>query len=296
MRPPPGFPLLLFLMLALCAQAALAQAPALRYDPPAGFFGGGGDPPETWTSNNVDGAITIYPFQPFGGDFQGHFAQTLFGERIAQNRETRIVRPPYGGAVVVPGADSAMLLRFVADHSGYVREHGRLAVLARGQVAVIDISSSSPEAWTRNWPGALGLLNSLSVLKETPRPVAAVPVAGPVGEVAGLYLGSTLVFQANPMGSVGSGRWVPGTKWYLLSGDGRVQSGFKLPQAPNGDIRLFDYDAAKRKDPGFGGAYSVEGGQVTLRLGNETVVADLTPEGNLVIRGTTYAKSKLKDP
>lgn len=295
MRPPPGLPLLLSFVLALGVQAAQAQAPALRYDPPAGFFGGGGGPPETWSSNNVDGLISIYPFRPFSGDFQGHFARTLFAERIEQNRETRIVRAPSGGAVVVPGADSAMLLRFVADHSGYVREHARLAVLARGHVAVIDISSSSPEAWTRNWPGALGLLESLRVLEETPRPVAAVPAAGPVGEVAGLYLGSVLVFQANPMGSVASGRWMPGTKWYLLSGDGRVQSGFKLPQAPNGDIRLFDYDAAKRKDPGFGGTYSVEGGQVTLRLGNETVVADLTPEGHLLIRGTTYTKSIPKD-
>ena len=290
-----GLGLLLYLVLALGARAAFAQAPALRYDPPAGFFGGGGGPPDTWTSNNADGLITIYPFRPFAGDFQRHFAQTLFGERIEQNREARIVRAPFGDAVTIPGADAAMLLRFVADHSGYVREHGRIAVLARGQVAVIDISASSPEAWTRNWPGALGLLESLRVLEEAPRPVAAAPITGPQGEVAGLYLGSVLVFQGNPTGSVGSGRWMPGTKWYLLSGDGRVQSGFKLPQAPNGDIRLFDYDAARRKDPGFGGTYSVEGRQVTLRLGNETVVADLTPEGHLVIRGTTYTKSKLND-
>jgi hypothetical protein len=246
-------------------------------------------------SINADGLIAIYPFRPFTGEFQRHFAQTLFAEQIEQNRETRIVRPPSGDAVTVPGAESAILVRFVADHSGYVREHARLAVLSRGHVAVIDISSSSPEAWTRNWPGALGLLRSLRVLAETPRPVAPIPVGGPVGEVAGLYLGSAMIFQGNPMGSVGSGRWVAGTKWYLLSGDGRVQSGFKLPQAPNGDIRLFDYDAARRKDPGFGGTYSVEGRQVTLRLGNETVVADLTPEGHLVIRGTAYTKSKLND-
>lgn len=291
--PRPEF--LLPFLVVLGAHTAFAQAPVYQYDPPAGFFGGGGVPPETWTSINADGLIAFYPFRPFTGEFRRHFVETLFAERIEQDRETRILRPPFGDAVTVPGAEAAMLLRFVADHSGYVREHARLAVLSRGHVAVIDISSSSPEAWTRNWPGALGLLQSLRVLEETPRPLAAIPVRGPVGEVAGLYLGSAMIFQGNPGGPVGSGRWIAGTKWYLLSGDGRVQSGLKLPQAPNGDIRLFDYEAARRKDPGFGGTYSVEGGKVTLRLGNETVVADFTAEGHLVIRGTTYTKSKLKD-
>jgi hypothetical protein len=274
--PRPEF--LLPFLVVLGAHTAFAQAPVYQYDPPAGFFGGGGVPPETWTSINADGLIAIYPFRPFAGEFRRHFVETLFAERIEQDRETRILRPLFGDAVTVPGAEAAMLLRFVADHSGYVREHARLAVLSRGHVAVIDISSSSPEAWTRNWPGALGLLQSLRVLEETPRPPAAIPVRGPVGEVAGLYLGSAMIFQGNPGGPFGSGRWIAGTKWYLLSGDGRVQSGLKLPQAPNGDIRLFDYEAARRKDPGFGGTYSVEGGKVTLRLGNETVVADSQPK------------------
>jgi hypothetical protein len=108
-------------------------------------------------SINTDGLIAIYPFRPFTGEFQRHFAQTLFAERIEQNRETRIVRPPFGDAVTVPGAEAAMLLRFVADHSGYVLEHARLAVLSRGHVAVIDISSSSPEAWTPDLAGGVGL-------------------------------------------------------------------------------------------------------------------------------------------
>jgi len=288
-------PLLAALLLLLGAPAARAQ-PALRYDRPPGFFGGGGDPTETWLSISADGLITIYPFRPFAGDFRSHFAETRFAERIEKDRETRVLTAPSVDDVTVPGADAAVWSLFRADHAGYVREHGRLAVLARGQVAVIDVHSSSPEAWARNWPGALALFQSLSVLAEAPRPVAPVPTPGPVGQVAGLYLGSAQVFQGNPMGPVGSGAWVSGTKWYLLSGDGRVQSGFRLPQAPNGDIRLFDYDAARRKDPGFGGTYSVEARQVTLRLGNETVVADLTPEGHLVIRGTVYRRSVLKDP
>lgn len=288
-------PLFAALLLLLGAPAARAQ-PALRYDRPPGFFGGSGDPPETWQSISADGLIAIYPFRPFTGDFRSHFVRTRFAERIEQHRETRVLTAPSADDVTIPGADAAVWSLFRADHAGYVREHGRLAVLARGQVAVIDIHSSSPEAWARNWPGALALLQSVSVLAEALRPVAPVPTPGPVGQVAGLYLGSALVFQGNPMGPVGSGTWVPGTKWYLLSGDGRVQSGFRLPQTPNGDIRQFDYDAARRKDPAFGGTYSVEARQVTLRLGNETVVADLTPEGHLVIRDTVYRRSVLTDP
>ena len=283
------------LLLLLAAPAARAQ-PALRYDRPPGFFGGSGDPPDTWQSVSADGLITIYPFRPFVGDLRSHVVQTRFAERIENHRETRVLTPPSADDVTVPGADAAVWSLFRADHSGYVREHGRLAVLAGGQVAIVDVHSSSPEAWARNWPGALALLQSLSVVGESPRSVAPIVTPGPVGQVAGLYLGSAMVFQGNPMGPTASGTWVSGTKWYLLSGDGRVQSGFRLPQAPNGDIRQFDYDAARRKDPGFGGSYSVEGRQVTLRLGNETVVADLTPDGDLVIRGTVYRRSALTNP
>jgi hypothetical protein len=280
------------LCVALPARFVAGQTPVLRYDPPAGFFGGGGTK-DTWISNSADGLISIYQFEPFTGSFRDQFARTLFVDRIdQQSRETRIVRQPFGDTITVPGAESAILLRFVADHSGYVREHARLAVLSQGAVAVIDISSSSADAWTRNWPGALGVLKSVHVEVEKPRPVTAASMSA-MRDVAGLYIGSSMVFQANPMGTVGSGRWVAGTKWYLLSPDGKVQSGYKLPQAPDGDITRFDYDAARRADPGFGGTYFIEGNQITLKLGNETVVADRTPKG-IAIRGTSYEKMDLK--
>ena len=279
----------LALALGVAVRSLDAQTPMLRYDPPAGFFGGGGII-DTWSSNNADGLIHIYQFQPFSGNFRDQFARTLFADRIEQaNRETRILRQPFGDTVTVPGAESAVLLRFVADHSGYVREHARLAVLSQGAVAVIDISSASPEAWTRNWPAALGVLRSLKVVTEEPRVVTSADIAA-MRSVAGLYIGSATVFQPNLTGGVGSGRWVAGSKWYLLSPDGRVQSGFKLPQVPNGDISRFDYDAARRADPQYGGTYTVDNSQVTLKLGMETVVAERSAAGDLVIRGTTYRR------
>ena len=292
---------LLVLALLFGARAVSAQTPELRYNTPAGFMGGGGKPPETWLSNNIDGMIDIYPFQAFGGDFRGQFSKTLFGERIKQqNRETRLLSQPSAEAASVPGADAAMILRFISDHAGYTRYHARLAILAGGAVAIIDVSASGSEAFQRNWPGALGLLKSLTVVKDGPQRAAAaaapadVPASAARAKVAGLYMGSAMVFQANPFGGVGSGTWVPGTKWYLLAPDGRVHAGFKLPQAPDGDIRRFDFEAAKRAAPQYAGTYEVAGNRVTIKLGLETVVAELRPAGELMIGGTPYRPSKLK--
>jgi len=285
--------------LLLGARSVCAQTPELRYDTPAGFMGGSGKPPETWVSNNVDGMIDIYAFQAFNGDFRGQFSKTLFRERIQQqNRETRLLTQPAVEAVSVPGADTALIVRFVSDHSGYQRQHARLAVLAGGAVAIIDVSASSPQAFQRNWSGAQGLLRSLRIVKDGPQRAAAastsVPGSAAHARVAGLYVGSTMVFQANPFGGVGSGSWVSGTKWYLLAPDGKAHMGFKLPEAPGGDIRRFDFDAAKRAAPQHAGTYSVQGSKVTIRLGIETVVAELGPAGDLMIRGTPYRSSKLK--
>ncbi len=123
---------------------------------------------------------------------------------------------------------------------------------------------------------------------------AKVPASAAHAKVAGLYVGSVMVFQPNPFGGVGSGTWVPGTKWYFLAPDGKVQMGFKLPQTPGGDIRRFDFEAAKRAAPQYAGTYDVAGSRVTIRLGLETVVAELTSAGELMIRGTPYRRSKIK--
>jgi hypothetical protein len=282
--------------LALSAQAARAQTPTLRYDKPAGFSGGGGDLADTYVSLNVDGLISVYPFQPITGEFRRGFLSTLYAERIeAAYRETRVLQQVRSDTVSIPGAEQALAVRFVADHSGYRREHARLAILSGGAVAIVDISSASPEAWQRNWPSALGVIQSLQVAR-----AQAIPKTEPAvySRLAGLYLGAALVFQANPSGGVGSGTWLPGTKWILLSPEGRVHRGIKLPTAPGGDIRRFDYDGAKRRDPGNAGTYSVAGTTVTLRMtgsGTEVVTADLTTTGDLEINGTTYRRSAIKE-
>jgi hypothetical protein len=41
--------------------------------------------------------------------------------------------------------------------------------------------------------------------------------------------------------------------------------------------------------------WSQQGGQITLRMAEETLTATLDGEGNLVIKGSTYKRVQLKD-
>lgn len=109
---------------------------------------------------------------------------------------------------------------------------------------------------------------------------------GADSKVAGLYLGASMVYT--PTG------FMAGSKWYLLSPDGRAHMGLKLPKAPGGDLSRFDYDAAKREAPQYAGTYTVAGKRVTIRLGLETVTGELNAAGDLTIRGTVFKHTPLK--
>jgi hypothetical protein len=114
------------------------------------------------------------------------------------------------------------------------------------------------------------------------------------GDVAGLYLASTAQYRMNPLGGPGSGSMEWRTEFYLLSRDGRVFRGPDLPNAPGGDIRRFDYDAAKREAPAASGTYAIRGSEIVLTMGDaprETIVATRPEPGVLAIRGTNYRKS-----
>jgi len=138
--------------------------PTLRYDGPDGFAGGNNDEAATWISDGLDGIIHVYAFRPFRGDFQRDFRQLLFRGRIfAVYREDRILAPPVFRPLVVKGAEAALVATFSNFNGGAPREHLRVAILAAGSVAVVDVSASSPEAFQRNWPSVSRLLDSLYV-------------------------------------------------------------------------------------------------------------------------------------
>ena len=285
----------------LAASPASAQMPTLQYAPPEGFTGGQGwMDPQIFIDSMVEGSVEVSGFRPFQGDFRGTFLRTLFADRMSREfSQPRLLSPPSSQPISIPGADDAMIVSFVATQNFYTYFHTRLAVFAKGAVAIVDTRARSAERLRANLPAVSKMMESLRVV-----PVAAGgPATGGgtstppprAGDLAGLYLGSRLMFQPNPFGGVGSGTWVPGTYWYLLSPNGRVQRGYRLPQAPNGDIVRFDYDAARREAPADSGSFTVEGARVTFVMGGETLVAEIAQDGNLSIGGTLFRKSNLSN-
>ena len=119
--------------------------------------------------------------------------------------------------------------------------------------------------------------------------------------VARLYLGSALQFVPSPVlgASTGSGSWMSGTRFYLLSADGRVYRGYRLPKAPGGDIQRFDFEKAKTEDPYNSGVFVVESDRVLLRFGGGVAPQEESspvPKANgpLEINGTRYPRQPLK--
>ena len=140
----------------------------LRYDKPAGFSQGNGDVP-TWIADGLDAVIHVYPFRSFRGDFVEEFQRTLFRDWIsAAYREDRRLDQPSFKSLKVKGADEAVAASFKNFNGGAPREHLRVAVLATGRVALLDMSANSSSAFERNRPSFSKLLSSLQVGETEP--------------------------------------------------------------------------------------------------------------------------------
>jgi hypothetical protein len=140
--------------------------PTLRYDKPGGFAGSSTDEVETWIAPGLDGVIHVYPFRAHQGDVHDEFRRTLFRERIGTPyREDRLLVAPTFKPVTVSGADWALSASFKNFNGGAPREHLRVAIVAAGLVALVDISANSPQAFERNWPSVSRVLSSLRVVR-----------------------------------------------------------------------------------------------------------------------------------
>ena len=281
-------------------------APMLKYTPPEGYIGEQGRmDPQVYVDGMVEGSVEVTGFKPFQGDFRAAFQQTLFADRMSERfRHPQLQGPPRFQPATIPGADDALFASFGATQDYYTYAHARLAILARGAVAIVDIRAQTVERFNADWPAVQKMLDSIRVVDATGGAGASAGGSGAAGaggtthapgpaasRVAGLYIGSRMMFQGDPMGGVGSGSWVASSYWYLLAPDGRVQRGYRVPKTPNGDITRFDFDAARREAPQDSGTYTVEGSKVTLVMGEETLLADIAANGGLSIRGTPFAKS-----
>ena len=147
-----------------CDSPASRSMPILQYKMPVGFSRGKGEA-DTWIAKGLDGVIHVYPFKSFYGHFGDEFQRTLFRDWIAAPyREDRRLDGPTFRLLKVEGATAAMTAAFTNFNAGVPREHLRVAVLASGKVALVDVSTNSPEAFERSRPGFLRLLDSLRVV------------------------------------------------------------------------------------------------------------------------------------
>lgn len=135
-----------------------------------------------------------------------------------------------------------------------------------------------------NGPRAIDLVFSSLGVRDAQTPAGSRPTKG----ASGLYLATArrLVFLAT-----GGTDWITTTEFYLLSPEGTVQRGYGLPELPGGDLRRFDYDQARRADPGNSGTYTTSGNGVTITIGDESISATLAGPDELMIRGTKFKRS-----
>jgi hypothetical protein len=293
------------LLLCLLPGTALAQPlPVLNFNPKIpGYEGGSGDP-SIWTAENTyPGAVLYaYPFRPLSGDFAGQFRRTLLRELISKDlQEARLMQAPSIEPLQIPGADAALAARFVEDYWGTARHRLRIAVHASGAVAIVDYVSHDADSFQRNLYGVSEMVKTMSVgTPQAAKPPSAQQIAA-MKSLAGLYLGSALQFVSSPVlgASPGSGSWMPGTRFYLLSADGRVYRGYGLPKAPDGDIGRFGFEKAKLDDPYNSGVFLIEGSRVVLRFGGGVAPEEQTSRvpragGPLEINGTVYKLQPLR--
>jgi hypothetical protein len=174
---------------------------------------------------------------------------------------------------------SAALLALVAP----VPAQPALSFPAPGAVALVDFHALTIDAWKRESPAIDRVFSSMR-MGDAQAPAAPRPAQG----ASGPYLATVrrLVFRAT-----GGTDWVTTTEFYLLSPEGRVQRGHGLPEVPGGDLRRFDYENARRADPGNSGSYTTSGNRLTITIGEERISATVAEPDELEIRGTKFKRS-----
>jgi hypothetical protein len=300
----------------LCLFAGLAPAqtlPPLNFDAPPGFSGAG-DEVATFSAPERDLVIHVYPFRRLGnGEFQARFRETLLREFVATSQREGKVAPKIE-AFNVEGAEAALIARF-ADGQ---HERSRLAMLAAGAVAVVDVIANSGAAAERHAAAVKEMLESLSVgrpkARAAPPPILATPevaaAAPPAAAAAkpeaaapaplpaflpGMYVGNVRRLIPSFVGGKESGgMWVTGPQYFLLSGDGLAYRSYEQPRMPGGDPGRFDWKRAQQSDAANTGAYEVSGSELTLRLGTETISARLAGPGRFEIFGNFFKRATSK--
>lgn len=273
------------LLLALALPAA-AQ-PALSYDAPAGWKRGPYSSPVVYTAPGGQAELHVYSFQRYDGDARARLRETRLFELIGiEHREERPLEAPKAGEINVQGAGAVPFVTFAEQRQGVVRYRLRVAIPAPGAVALVDFHALTLDAWKRELATLDKVFASMRV-GDAP-PAAASAAARPAAGVSGLYLATVrrMVFRAT-----GGSEWTTSSEFYLLSPDGKVYRGHGLPEVPGGNLARFDYEKARRADPGNSGTYSASGRQVAITVGDERITATFSGPDELEIRGTKFRRS-----
>lgn len=272
-------------LLALALPAA-AQ-PALSYDPPAGWKRGPYSSPAVYTAPRADAEVHVYGFQRYDGDVRARMRETRLFELIGiEHRELGPLEPPKAGELTVQGAGAVPYVTFAERRNGVLRYRLRAAIPAPGAVALVEFHALTLAAWQRDLAAMDKLFASMRV--GDARAPAASAAPRPAQGMGGLYLATVRRMVFRP---TGGSEWTTSTEFYLLSPEGKVYRGHGLPEVPGGNVARFDYDKARRTDPGNSGTYSASGSRVTITVGDERIGATLAGPDELEIRGTKFRRS-----
>jgi hypothetical protein len=186
----------------------------------------------------------------------------------------------------VQGAGAVPFVTFAEQRQGVVRYRLRVAIPAPGAVALVDFHALNLDAWKRELAAVDKVFASMRVGDAPPPAASAAP--RPAQGASGLYLATVRRMVFRPSGGT---EWTTSTEFYLLSPEGKVYRGHGLPEVPGGNLARFDYDKARRDDPGNSGTYSATGNRVAITVGDERITATFTAAQELEIRGTKFRRS-----
>jgi hypothetical protein len=273
----------LALSMLLASVTGAQTPPVLRYDPPANSYKSASVSPVDFSSSVANASMQVYEFRPFTGDIAQQFTRTFMREWIdPQFRESNVASPPQFTQTKVAGARIAMVVRFLENVAGTMKQHMRVVIVSNTTAAIVDISANSAASWTAAAPAMLASLNSMQLADGTvvAAQAAAPPPSPGDASLGGIYMTMTSRFLALYNTSVAA------PYFYMLANDGHL---YRTYEPAAGDTQAFNYVAASRTDPENSGTWVRRGNQIVMRVGVEQIVATIQ-RNDFVLGGKLYAK------
>jgi hypothetical protein len=226
---------LLTLSLVAARVAGAQTPPVLRYDPPANSYKSASVSPADFSSSVANASMQVYEFRPFSGNLTQQFQRTLMREWVdPQFRESNVANRPQFSQINIAGARGALVVRFLENVAGTMKEHMRVVIVSNPTAAVVDMSANSAASWTAAAPAMLASLNSMQLVDgAVVAAQAAAPPASPGdASLGGIYMTMTSRFLARYNTSVAA------PYFYMLARDGHVYRTYEPPARRYAGVQL----------------------------------------------------------